>query len=121
MIASCLKPSHGTAHSSSPAEEDGPISAACTRKAAAAGLSAAATQARMQAEEEEVEIQKLLRDAVAAQQELLENRLKLFPEMLQAMQEEHNTLQVLTEPTMLTKFPCYYRLCDCTVRRLKSA
>ena len=78
------------------AEEDGPISAACTRKAAAAGLSAAASQARIQAEEEEIEVQKLLREAIAAQQELLENRLKLFPDMLQAVREEHTSLQART-------------------------
>ncbi len=52
-------------------------------------------QARLLAEEEEVEIQKLLNDAVTAQGELVELRLKLFPQMLQAVREEHASLQVL--------------------------
>lgn len=51
-------------------------------------------QARILAEEEEVEVQKLLKDAIIAQGDLLELRLKLLPQMLQAMQEEHASLQV---------------------------
>lgn len=92
MLKHCANADNPTVDKPHP---DNPPSVACVRDAAEAGLSAAAIKARQMAEEEEAQIRTLLKQAIAAQIELVELRLKVLPQMKQAMQDELSSLQVL--------------------------
>lgn len=81
----------------SPAEEQAmPVTSESAREAASAALAAATERAKLLADVEEKEVQKLLGEAVTAQAELIELRLKSFTQMVQAVHEERASLQVLS-------------------------
>lgn len=77
---------------------DGPLPASLVRKAASLALSAAAIRARQLAEDERQAVQKLMVEAVNAQGELLELRMKTFTHLSKAVQEERSSLQASSNP-----------------------